>query len=143
MASARSHRSRSSRNRAASHRQAGASKATGYQTVNCSSNSVPHRIGCAFGKNPALTPYQIVAELISRNRVQATKIDSQLTALRARRLAPPLHESSAPGLIVFFNIKGLCSDPHNLTDSLFGRFHLPADNSFNSNGKKIEKAQRF
>jgi hypothetical protein len=122
--------SRSSRNRAASHRQAGASNATGYQTVNCSSNSIPHRIGCAFGQNPALTLYQTVAELISKNRVQIPKIASQLTTLRAGPPAPPPRESSLPGSIVFFSIKRLCSDPHDLTDSLFGKFH--PDSSFNS-----------
>src|SRR5215813_3141980 len=131
MASVGAHRSRSSRNRAASHRQAGASSATGYQMVNCSSNSVPHRIGCAFGKNPALTPYQIVAELISKNRVHTPKIASQLITLRAGPLAPLLSESSVPGSIVFLNIKSLCSDLHDLTDSLFGKFHVP-DNSFNA-----------
>src|SRR5215468_501488 len=118
MAIVGAHRSRSSRNRAASHRQAGASSATGYQTVNCSSNSVPHRIGCAFGKNPALTPYQIVAELISKNRVQTPKIASQVITLRDGPPAPPLRESSVPGSIVFFNIKSLCSDLNELTDSL-------------------------
>src|SRR5262252_457201 len=118
MASVGSHLSRSSRNRAASHRQAGASSATGYQTVNCSSNSVLHGIGCAFGKNPALTPYQIVAELISKNRVQTPKIASQLATLRADPPTPPLRESSVPGSIVFLNIKSFCSDPHVLTDSL-------------------------
>src|SRR5262245_12419215 len=101
MASVGSHLSRSSRNRDASHRQAGASSATGYHTINCSSNSVPHRIGCAFGKNPALTPYQIVAELISKNRVQTPKLASQDATLRAVPPAPPLRESSVPGSIVF------------------------------------------
>src|SRR5215510_8945455 len=118
MASVCVHRSRSSRNRAANHRQAGASSATGYQTVNCSSNSVLHRIGCAFGKNPALTPYQIVAELISKNRVQTPKLASQGVTFRAGPPAPPLSGSSVPGSIVFFNIKSLWSDLHYLTDSL-------------------------
>src|SRR5262245_21894640 len=118
MASVGIHLSRSSRNRAASHRQAGASSATGYQTVNCSSNSVLHRMGCAFGKNPALTLYQIVAELISRNRVQAPKTASQVANLRASPLAPPPRESSVPGSIVFFNVKSLCSDLNDLTNSL-------------------------
>src|SRR5215510_8383992 len=120
MARVGSHRSRSSLNRAANHRQAGASSATGYQMVNCSSNSVPHRIGCAFGKNPALTLYQIVAELISKNSVQTPKIASQGATLRAGPLAPLLGESSVPGSIDLFNIKSLCSDLHDLTDSLFG-----------------------
>src|SRR5262249_877872 len=118
MASVGAHRSRSSRNRAANHRQAGASSATGYQTVNCSSNIVPPRIGWAFGKNPAPRPYQIVAELISKNRVHTPKIASQLFTLRAGPPAPLLRESSVPCSIVFFNIKSLCSDLHNLTDSL-------------------------
>src|SRR5262249_60692159 len=94
--------SRSSRNLAASHRQAGASSATGYQTVNCSSNSVPHRIGCAFGKNPALTPYQIVAELIRKNRVQTPKIASQGAKIRAGPPGPLLLRSFVTGSIVFF-----------------------------------------
>src|SRR5262245_33051265 len=110
MASVCGHRSRSSRNRAANRRQAGASSATGYQTVNCSSNSVLHRIGCAFGKNPALMLYQIVAELISKNRVQTPKLASQGATLRAGPLAPRLSESSVPGSIAFFNIKSLCSE---------------------------------
>src|SRR5215510_995912 len=118
MASVCVHRSRSSRNRAANHRQAGASSATGYQTVNCSSNSVLHRIGCAFGKNPALTPYQRVAEFMSKNRVQTPKLASQRDTLRAGLLAPLLSESSVPGSIVFFSIKSLCSDLHYRTDSL-------------------------
>src|SRR5262244_3001413 len=118
MASVGSHLSRSSRNLAASHRQAGASSATGYQMVNCSSNSVPHRIGCAFGKNPALTPYQMVAELISRNRVQTPKIASQVITLRAGLLSPLLRESAVPCSIVLFNFKSLCSDLYDLTDSL-------------------------
>src|SRR5215468_9674643 len=126
MASMDSHRSRSSRNRAASHRQTGASSATGYHTVNCSSNSVLHRIGCAFGKNPALMPYQMVAELIGKNRVQTPKVASQGATLRAGPLSPPLSESSVPGSIVFFNMKSLCFDFHGLTDSLFGKFH-PVD----------------
>src|SRR5262245_53404943 len=120
MARVGAHRSRSSRNRAASHRQAGASSATEYQMVNCSSNSVPHRIGCAFGKNPALTPYQMVAELISKNRVQTPKIASQIATVRNAPPPPPLHESSVPGSIVFFNIKG---------DS-FNSFASPAGNQF-------------
>src|SRR5215475_11455325 len=131
MASVCGHRSRSSRNRAANHRQAGASSATGYQMVNCSSNSVPHRMGCAFGKNPALTLYQIVAELISRNRVQTPKTASQVDKLRVGSPASPLRESSVPGSIFFFNIKRLSSDLHDLIDYLFGKFH--PDNSFNSN----------
>src|SRR5215813_2803117 len=106
MASVGSHRSRSSRNRAASHKQAGASNATGYQTVNCSSNSVPHRIGCAFGKKPALTPYQTVAELSSKNRVQTPKIAGQRATLRAGPPAPP-RESDVPSSVVFFDIKSL------------------------------------
>src|SRR5215813_12598546 len=118
MASVGSHLSRSSRNRAASHRQAGASSATGYQTVNCSSNSVPHRIGCAFGKNPALTPYQIVAELISRNRVQTPKLASQVATWRAGPPTPPRREPSIPGSFVFFNIERLCSVLNDLTDYL-------------------------
>src|SRR5262245_47375775 len=118
MASVGSHRSRSSRNRAANQRQAGASSATGYHTANCSSNSVPQRIGCAFGKNPALTPYQTVAELISKNRVQIPKIASQGAAPRGGPAAPMLRELSVLGSIVFFNFKSLCSDLHDLTDSL-------------------------
>src|SRR5215510_6642898 len=127
MASVCGHRSRSSRNRAANHRQAGASSATGYQTVNCSSNSVPHRIGCAFGKNPALTPYQIVAELISRNRVQTPKLASQAATWRAGPPTPPWREPSIPGSFVLFHIERLSSDLHDLTDSLFREFH--SDNS--------------
>src|SRR5262245_17103675 len=123
MARVGSHRSRSSLNRAANHRQAGASSATGYQMVNCSSNSVPHRICCAFGKNPALTLYQIVAELISRNRVQTPKIASQVATLRAGAPAPALRESSVPGSIAFFIIKSQWSDLYGLTDSLFSMFH--------------------
>jgi hypothetical protein len=67
----------------------------------------------------------MVAELISKNRVQTPKIASQDATLRAGTLAPPLPESSFPGSIGFFNIKSLCSDPHHLTDSLFGKFHFP------------------
>jgi len=76
-------------------------------------------------------PYQIVAELISKNRVHTPKIASQLITLRAGLLAPPLSESSVPGSIVFLIIKSLCSDLHNLTDSLFGKFQVP-DNNFNA-----------
>src|SRR5262249_22476142 len=119
MASVCGHCSRSSRNRAANHRQTGASSATGYQTVNCSSNSVPHRIGCAFGKNPALTPYQIVAELISKNRVQTPKIASQGATFRAGPPAPLLCESSVPGSIVFLNFKRFGSDLNELPDSSY------------------------
>jgi hypothetical protein len=72
-----------------------------------------------------------VAELISKNRVHTPKIASQLITLRAGLLAPLLSESSVPGSIVFLNIKSLCSDLHDLTDSLFGKFHAP-DNSFNA-----------
>src|SRR5215475_5983608 len=121
MASVCGHRSRSSRNRAANHRQAGASSATGYQTVNCSSNSVPHRIGCAFGKNPALMPYQKVAELSSRKMVQTPKIASQRATMRA---GPPPRELSAPSSAAFLDIKSLCSDLDNLTESRHGEFHL-------------------
>src|SRR5262245_21619116 len=118
MASVGSHLSRSIRNRAASHRQAGARSATGYQTVNCSSSSVPHRIDCTFGKHPALTSCQIVAELNSKNRVQTPKIASQGATLRDGPPAPPLRESSVPGSIVFLNFKRFCSDFHERTDSL-------------------------
>src|SRR5499433_683069 len=118
MASVGRRRPRSNWNRAASHRQPGASSAIGYQTVNCSSNSVLHCMGCMFGKNPALMPYQIVAELISRNRVQTPKIASQGATLRAGPPAPLLCESSVPGSIVFLNFKRFCSDLHELTDSL-------------------------
>src|SRR5262245_44199542 len=118
MASVGSHLSRSSRNRAASHRQAGASSATGYQTVNCSSKSVPHRMGCIFGKNPALTPYQTVAELSSKKRVQTPKIASHPTTLRVDPRSPLRRELSVPGSIIFFNSKCRCSDPYDLTDSL-------------------------
>ena len=86
-------------------------------------NSVLHRIGCAFGKNPALTPYQTVAELSSKNRVQTPKIASQLSTLRAGPLSPLPRELSVPGSIVFFDTKRLCSDLHDLTYSLFAEFH--------------------
>jgi hypothetical protein len=79
-----------------------------------------------------------VAELISKNRVHTPKIASQLITLRAGPLAPLLSESSVPGSIVFLNIKSLCSDLHDLTDSLFGKFHVP-DNSFNAKDQIVFK----